>query len=1770
MEIFKRVLIILLILLLVLAGFAVFALKSGFFTVDARDYVISLIKKNTGKDVRIGTIELGLYNNIVVHNVSMPVAMTFAGKGEFASISSIIIRFNLFDLISRKKDINSTLSSIIVDRPLIYLKKEKGAFNLEDFAKSFTLPAAGPEKGAIPLPINKIFIQNGKVVYEDRDNTFNSYVDNFSGTILLKDNPVLLRVNLSGKTKNSNRKNFMLDLDYYIGKSRFRGSIKISDALLNDWGAYFMQPKDFTISSGGFYVDAAASGTGFKPEQMKVYGYAGVKDGGIIIRNKIPVTEINGALEINSDRVNIRSAFFKVYGGKGVVKGAAGDIFGKMSFNAKAWITGINLGEFDAGLLTGTAKVFANASGNKDNQKADISLSLADGTVRGMPVRDISLKASLKDSVVKIDEIKGAIGSGSMTGGGTVDLKKGKNNYNLFLTADGLDARKITGAKEISGSMGVKLLVQGPLDRPKATIELRSVKIKYSGNDIDNLSAKVVADSGKISSNSSMSYKNYKNLALKSIINITNEKITIGDFKLTNGKDLLVDAKGGLVIKDGSLGVSVTARDIMLSDLAPDFLKGKDIDGAVRGTVFLKGTKEKPEAEMDLNMAALKIRGSYYRVTASVKYGDDVIKISGVNFNDSLKGSGELSLKKKIFNANFDVKSLKGDVISEFSGIKLLDNGLVDGKIFVKKEYAGFGGTINLEVSYSKGIYKGAKIDISGINNSFSINQLDVMQKKGLLKSTGSFTIKNDSEIRAIINGQLDRYRVNDKLEAGAVFTHSIDVFLGDEPTSFASSNIFKASKISFNGKPVDDLDLTLKTSGKSMPVFKLKWGEGYGAQGSINAEPEIPEVEAAIQLKDADLYRVFALLNSGKKPLAKESLVSGEFNVTGPVNRAKFDGSMSQDKGTTSGEGTLSLEKKKGIYSLASFGIKYNAVNVNLNDFMNLFDEKFKDTGILNGAGELKGTPGNLESAGSVIISAGKAANVPYDTIKADYTYKDKKIVLDKGEFNYKESYIKLDGSTFEIKGDNDYYATILLQMKDFTLKTYKFNGNVNFYGRIENDKKLKITGSAGSDNFIFRKHKFNPFVLNVNYGDDVLVLKTSKGSTVINAELGFAKDAVTFRKYTAVESDGNPMLNVSGAVQLHKETDSDVSIDIKDLDPQMANDLLGWDHTWTGKGNGNVKISGNTEEGLGITVLLTLSNGLVDGVDFDTVNGLVVIKDDSVNLSPLNNILLTKTGKYVISVGGIIPVPMSEGSAERLKGAEMNLNAKMKGGDLSVFKFLKFIDDASGPVDLDLTIKGTKEYPSVSGRLNITGGDLKLKYLFKDLKNIYANILFKDNVIDIYTLKGDTERGTLNVANLDEKKGGTMKLMKPYEINWKITNEGDKVRITDTDYMEFLSGDADLNLEMTGLLESPNIKGTMKFENTTVVFPVKMKTKFGQPAPVKEENNYAKKINWDVIIMGGENCRYYNNVYNTSADVTVRFNNDKPLKLSGRGNDMKIDGALEVSKGTYKYFNSELTMDEMKQSKILFDGDKKPMLDIFASTILHKFEFNRNLSYQNSFFSPATENNTDLTIYVRFLGRVSDVKLEITSEPPLDKNRLIYILTTGSDIDTNFRPEDALKYLDMAINNLLKNATDLINPQSLFKVKVNLENSDKLTGVSAQPTPGSLTRTANVKVNVNMPVAKNVTINYDASINDINNIAGQGVGIQNKVGFDWQLDSNSKISVSGSIGADPDNPGPASTPGKIDLRAQWGYSQPFASYGAKPMPTPTPTPKPVKTPGK
>jgi autotransporter translocation and assembly factor TamB len=1779
MKIFKRILVVTSVIAALLLAFAVFALKSGVFTAEARDYVISFIHKNTGKDIRIGNIELGVINNIVVHDVSFPVGRTFSEKGAFVEAKSIIIRFNLLDFITGKKDFNRTLSRIIVDSPLIHLDRSNGQFNLSTFISSFTLPAAKSGSPEIPLPVNKIFIQNGKVIYDDMDNTFNSYVENLSGTVFLKTDPLLLRVNAAGQTKDSAIKNIFVDMDYYLDSGKFRGKVKINDAPLKDWGAYLMQPRDFTINGGEFSADATVSGAELKPGAMKIYGAFGLHNGGITVKGAVPVNDINADIEINDDRVSVKKGEFRIYSGRGILSGGASDIFTNPRVTAKVDISGINLSEADPVDLTGTARVRCEFGSLKDNITSAISVTMPKGVIRGMAANDVVLNGTLNNGLFKISEVSGKIGGGSLTGSGGIDFKAKKNNFDMAFRADGLDASSLTGTKTISGAVAMDFTVKGALHDPAASLIFTSPKLQYSGNDVENLTAKISAGPKKIAASARMSYKKYRSLSAAASMVISGDKMRLEGLTLKNGKKLLAQAEGEMDRRSRSMAVTITAKNIMLSDLAINFLKEKDIDGAVNGKAFISGTLDAPELKADISADDLKIRQNNYKLSTRFNIGGNVLTISSINFNDSLTGAGEFSLKKKVFDMNFNVKGLKGDVISEITGLKSLDNSIIDGRIVMKKESTGYGGSINLSLAYAKGINRGASLDISGAENIFNVNSFDVRQKKGYLKGAGNFTIKNDDTISGMLQAALHDFRINDSLLASAELTHSFEFFLGNGQAPASSTNVVKASKLVFNSKPLEDAQLDVRTSGAGVPELKLKWGGSYSASGSINASGAVPVVEAQLLLHNADLFPIYAILNSRDRGLPDEAVVKGNFNIKGPIDNASFSGSLSQGTGTVSWQGSAALEKKKAVYSISSFLVKYNAANVGLKNFLNIFDASFKDSGTLNGSGGVDYTGGKLRSGGSVILTDGRAADLPYDSITADYTYADKKVLLQKAVLSYRDSYLKLDGSSFEINRDNDYTADITAQMKDFMWKGNRLGGTVNFKGNISTEKKTAFSGGIKSDNFSLKKHTFSPFAINVKYADDELKLQTapSKNPAVkILADILFLKDRIEFRQYYADNPDGERIFAAQGFVSRVKDQDSDLQVEMKGYPPQMANDLLGWDHTWTGDAAANVKISGNTEKGVALTIHVSLSNGSVDNVPFDVFSGLVQMKNDWVILDP---IMLSKAEKYSVNVSGKIPVPMSDEATEKMKGVEMDLHAGVKGGDLSLIKFLKFVDDASGPLDAQLDIRGTKEYPSVSGKVSVTGGDLKLKYLFRELKNVYANVLIKDNVIDIYTMKADTENGTLKIENLSpDKKGGLMKFMKPYEVNWKITSVGDRVRFTDTDYMEFLSGDAGLNLQMTGLIDSPNIKGTMNFENAKIIYPIKLKNKNGEPAALKDDNNFAKKINWDVTIYGGENCRYYNNYYNNYADVTLKFDNEKPLTIQGMGDDMRLNGVLGISKGTYRYMNTELSMDDMKQSSITFDGDRKPVLDVNTTTTMYKFSLNKatgggidlpNGGGSTSMLSDS--DTTDLTIYVRFWGRVGDIKLDVTSEPPLDRNRLLYIMTFGKDADKDITKDDALAYVDVLVNNIFKGGTEMIKgmvPIDYFSIKTT--NLTALAGGSGPVKPGDTTRTAAA---VEMGIGKNLGQKwygeYKVKVNDPTNQAGQ-LAVEHSLNAEYSIDNRSKFIISGSYGANMDQSSPIGaivTPG-VDISARYQVNFPMGSWNDKPTPTPVPTPKPSPTP--
>ncbi|MCE5301370.1 MAG: translocation/assembly module TamB domain-containing protein [Spirochaetia bacterium] len=1751
MNILKRVLSVIAVLFLLLTAFGVFATKSGFFTVDARDYVISTIKKSIGKDVRIGMIELGIINNITVRNVSIPVGRTFSEGGEFAAIKSVIIRFNLLDLI-RHRNLDRTLSKIIIDSPLVTVRKENGVYNLERFSESFAMPQNAPKasgkKGMdIQLPINRVFIEKGRVLYDDRDAGFISTVDDISGAILLKMKPPALSVTLNCRTKGAAKKNCAIDVDYYINSNRFRGSADIRSANLNDWGTYILPKGAFAVNGGDFSVKASFSGTELNPEKMKVFGFFAVNNGDIVINGSLPLEHFNAVLELNGSKAVLKKGEFGFLGGSGFIKGGASDLYTTTGFAISTGIEKIDLSRLAPGYMSGTASVYLKASGDRTSPTAEADFIIDDGsTVRGMEAGNVKLGVSYSGLVLKPTRASGTLDKAVISVKGEADFNKKAKSRGIEITAAGLNAAKLFGSKDVSGEVTLTAGLNSAKSGPAAALGIKSQNIKYSGNDIENIAGSFTFTEKKISGSVSMAYKKYRDMNLTALVSIEDTDYRVEVLRLRNAQNPLIDVTGNIAKKDNALDLKVTLKNIMISDLSIDYLEGKQVDGAASGSIIVKGSAAAPVVDMFLNAPALKVRGQQYGFNGGLHYGDNMIKITGVDFNGNLKGSGAFSLKKLIFDANFEVKDLNGDVVSELTGLKMFDKGVMQGKVVVKKNDSGYGGNISLGVGYEDGLYRSARLDVNGSNNVFNITKAEIKQKSGSLTAGGSFTVKGNEELKLDLNGKLDSYRINDRLTADCGFRHSSLFVI--EPEKMTTYHELDFKSVLFNKKPQDDLEIFVSTDGDSIPALKAGWGQAYTLQGRVDAVPgREPFIDAQVQVKDADLYPVYMLLNNRDKGLDADSLVRGDFSFKGPVNGASFTGTISQEQGTAGVQGTVRFVKKAGLYAPEQYSVKYSAVNLDLKKFAGIFDPGFRETGRVNGSGEMMSREGRIASEGLLELTKGTVADFSYDAVTLDYGLKDNVVTVNKGLFDYKKTYVKLDGSKFEFKRDNVCRVTVNAQAQDYVLNGFKLNGNLKFAGNIDTKEKLKIAGELESDNFLLNRHGFKPFLLGVGYSGDVLSVKTikNKGRTDLKAEIAMEKDRLDFRSVTA-EYEGNVYASVSGFLSTLKNGESDLRVNVKDADPQMVNDLLGWDFKWTGKTTGMVKVGGNTHRGPTLAINITLTNGSFNDIPFDIGTGVITLRNDWVNLSAAGPIVLTREGKYEVKLGGKIPAPMSDEAMERMKAAEMDLSASIAGGDLCIIKFLNFIEDAYGQLDGNLTIRGTKEFPSVSGRINVTDATVKLKYLFKELTGVYANILIKDNVMDIYSLKGDTERGTLKVENLNEKNGGLMKWLTPQKLNLKVTNFGDRVRVTDTKYMEFISGDADVDLEVTGMIDAPFIKGKMFFENGRIVFPIKTSESSGNRS--ESEDDYAKKITWDLSVTGGNNVRYYRDYANNYADATLKFNSG-PIRVLDRGDSLKLYGTVGISKGTYKYLNTELKTDEMKASSVKFEGSPYPILDVYAKTVLRKFEMKRGggagLLLPGGGGMDITDT-VDLNIYVRFWGRVGNINLDVTSEPSYNKEALVYIMTFGKAPEKELTREDAYKMVDVLANAWLKGSTEQLR-NVLQLETVDIKTSGLARNIDSSGNTSNI-ETTDIEFGFGKSLGDFLYLEYRPKLVDITN----QFNIEHTLGAEYTLDQATKFVMQGII-RDPAYH-TDTFEGKISLE----IGTTFESWGAKPTPTP------------
>ena len=1735
MQIIKRIFIYLFLIFCIVIALLFILFKTQIITSYLTDYLTAELYKRTGKNIKIGSVELGVVNNLVIKNVSIPVKRTFSESGEFINIGKIIIRFNLIDILRQNGTFEKSFSKIIIDSPIFYITKQNNNFNISDFINGFKRENKnGGDKSFPVLPINIIFIENGKIIYEDKDIKFFNFIESISGNVLFDIKKNMLDIKLDGKIKKGLKNNLKLLTKYYIEKKKINAKVMLDTADISLWLNYLLDNTEKPVKNAEVEANLDIISFDFKPETTQLNGFIKIINGDIL-KNNVPVKNINGDLSILKDRIIFNNLNFKIFESKAIIKGELKDIFNKFDYNVDFVINNFNLSDIDNKILTGNARATFNFSGNKSKFSGNGNLFLDSGKIANMPLKDIESEVLISDGILNLKNIKGKFADGVLDG--TVKLNFSKNNdLKGNISLQKVSFKKLINDMEASGDVNFLCNLDGFVNNPEIKIFLKSDFLRYREYVFKNIKNEIVISNKKTKISAEFNYGGYDILKLSGNIVFNGNKVLMDNFHLIEKTNELLKINGFYLVDNKDIDVSVDLSDIVLSKLKLKYFEGKNIEAIINGQARISGKIDNPIFDLFINTKKLLIRDENYKFSGNISFGQNMLKFKNLNFNNNLVGAAEFSLRKKLFNIGMDIKNFNGNVLDEIFNLGIFKDGIINGTAKVNKTNDGYGGYLSINTDFKEGVYKSFITEIDGESNIFKINKIEIKQKKGFFNVAGNLEIKDDKDLILNLYGNAINFKINDKLKLRFALENNTKIVLNEE--NVLSSNFIKFSDIKFNENKIENLIINFKTENKDITSLRADLGNLYSLNGNFYIEKE-PKISLRFDFKESDFYPIFALLNFGEKKLEKEAFIKGYAQLNGSLNNTDFDLYVSQEKGIFKTNGKIAFLKDKNFFKPDKVNCKYSFTNCDLKNFLSIFLEKVKDTGSLNGTGEIRGSVDNLLSDGSLILTNGNLFGNNYDVINFDYSYNNKKLKIIKGILNYKNQQMDFTDSKIEFKDKNDYYVDAKLNLKDFAWNSNKLNGNINFAGEINNNKNFMLNGSISSDNFSFRRHTFLPFIINVNFANDELNLKTSSGissriKNKVYANIKFLKDKI-FVKDFSIENDTHKFFQAAGLIN-KEEGNSDLKIEMFDYNPQVLNDLMDWPHQWSGSLNGNVKISKNLKQGLAYTIFLNISNGSFNNLQFDLLTGLFSLKDHWLDISPAGPAILAKEGKYEIKAKGKIPSPTSKEGDELVRGAEMDVDLEIKNGDLSIIKFLSWVDDAEGKIDANLKIKGTKQFPSISGKINITDGSASFKYLFKDIKHIFANILIKDNIIDIYNLKGDCGKGTIKISNLNEKKGGTLKDYKIYETNWKITNIGDRIKVSDTKYMEFLDGDADINLEMTGLMESPLIKGDIKLYNTKYTYPTKIKGESGDE--VKEmKYNYAKQINWDVNVYCKENFMYYSSYGNNYAEVYIKPT-DLPIIFKGKGNDLQITGNASIQRGGFKYMNTDFSFDEMRESKVVFDGDRRPILDIYAKSKLRKItlkEFNEE---------------KDIDIYLKAYGRVGDVKIDVSSDPQLEKNRIFYILTFGADVPQGIDITKLGKDASMLAADALANYWLKIGGQEIKKrtpldyVDIKLKASDFLGGDNKnQPTvsetPSGTTQTSEaagttpaakqqeiIQIGMGKYLTDQLYLGYDLKLfkHGINlnlNQTAEIYDLQHILGLEYSLDNTKKLKFYRTFGS-------------------------------------------------
>ena len=373
-----------------------------------------------------------------------------------------------------------------------------------------------------------------------------------------------------------------------------------------------------------------------------------------------------------------------------------------------------------------------------------------------------------------------------------------------------------------------------------------------------------------------------------------------------------------------------------------------------------------------------------------------------------------------------------------------------------------------------------------------------------------------------------------------------------------------------------------------------------------------------------------------------------------------------------------------------------------------------------------------------------------------------------------------------------------------------------------------------------------------------------------------------------------------------------------------------------------------------------LKINNGSVAGVSVDKLTAELSLQHDTILLKELVGI----KDAYSVKAAGDIPLDLFRSKEQRRNPrAQMNITMDLNEARLGILPAMsKMVEWGVGETNGAVRLAGTLEEPLLYGSLKIADGAVKLKDLDSVLENINLDVDFQGNTVLLRNVSTKLGKGLLAAE-------GSYALHTTEKDAYKLHIKADNVELASQIFTGRINSEIEIvpqryrdRLKAKGNVRPPveyrpMIKGELKLDDVVVNMPT-------IPEMGEGESNFGL----DMKVELGKKIHLYNSYL---YDIWLNGG----IHVKGSTRFPVIEGNIKSDKGTISYLRTDFKLRDASLAWVE-PGTFLPNVNLESTARFSRYR-----------------------IYMKVKGPVEKMDLVLTSDPSLERNTIVRMLTLQRD---------------------------------------------------------------------------------------------------------------------------------------------------------------------------